>query len=43
MDLLGKRQRLVAASIANADARIQGKDIDFQFEFMSLMEGDRRM
>jgi flagellar basal-body rod protein FlgB len=40
MDLLGKRQQLVAANIANADTPgYKTKDIDFQFEFMSLMEG----
>jgi flagellar basal-body rod protein FlgB len=40
MDLLGKRQQLVAANIANADTPgFKTKDIDFQFEFMSLMEG----
>jgi flagellar basal-body rod protein FlgB len=40
MDLLGKRQQLVAANIANADTPgYKAKDIDFQFEFMSQMEG----
>ena len=40
MDLLGKRQQLVAANVANADTPgYKTKDIDFQFEFMSLMEG----
>jgi flagellar basal-body rod protein FlgB len=40
MDLLGRRQQLVAANIANADTPgYKTKDIDFQFEFMSLMEG----
>jgi flagellar basal-body rod protein FlgB len=40
MDLLGKRQQLVAANIANADTPgYKTKDIDFQFEFMSLTEG----
>jgi flagellar basal-body rod protein FlgB len=40
MDLLGKRQQLVAANIANADTPgYKTQDIDFQFEFMSLMEG----
>jgi flagellar basal-body rod protein FlgB len=39
MDLLGKRQQLVAANIANADTPgYKTKDIDFQFEFMSLMQ-----
>jgi len=40
MDLLGKRQQLTAANIANADTPgYKTKDIDFQFEFMSQMEG----
>jgi flagellar basal-body rod protein FlgB len=40
MDLLGKRQQLVAGNISNADTPgYKTKDIDFQFEFMSLMEG----
>jgi flagellar basal-body rod protein FlgB len=40
MDLLGKRQQLTAANIANADTPgYKTKDIDFQFEFMSLMDG----
>src|SRR5260370_28537504 len=40
LDLVGKRQQLVAANIANADTPgYKSKDIDFQFEFMSLMEG----
>ena len=40
MDLLGKRQQLVAANLANADTPgYKTKDIDFQFEFMSQMEG----
>ena len=40
MDLLGKRQQLVAANIANADTPgYKTKDIDFQFEFMSQMAG----
>src|SRR5258707_10597265 len=40
MDLLGKRQQLVAANIANADTPgFKTKDIDFQFEFMSQMDG----
>ena len=40
MDLLGKRQQLVAANIANADTPgYKTKDIDFQFEFMSQIEG----
>jgi flagellar basal-body rod protein FlgB len=40
MDLLGKRQQLSAANIANADTPgYKTKDIDFQFEFMSQMVG----
>ena len=40
MDLLGKRQQLTAANIANADTPgYKTKDIDFQFEFMSLIDG----
>jgi flagellar basal-body rod protein FlgB len=40
MDLLGKRQQLVAANIANSDTPgYKTQDIDFQFEFMSLAEG----
>src|SRR5436309_15092653 len=40
MDLLGKRQQLAAANIANVDTPgYKTKDIDFQFEFMSLMQG----
>ena len=40
MDLLSQRQRLVASNIANGDTPgYKTKDIDFQFEFQSLMEG----
>ena len=40
MDLLGKRQQLVAANIANADTPgYTTKDIDFQFEYMSQLQG----
>src|SRR3954451_7876593 len=40
MDLLSTRQKLVASNIANADTPgYHTKDIDFQFEFMSLMPG----
>lgn len=40
MDLLGMRQKLVASNIANADTPgYKTKDIDFQFEFMSQVEG----
>ena len=37
MDLLSARQKLVASNIANIDTPgYKTKDIDFQFEFMSL-------
>lgn len=37
MNLLSTRQKLVASNIANADTPgYKTKDIDFQFEFMSL-------
>ncbi len=37
MDLLSARQKLVASNIANVDTpEYKTKDIDFQFEFMSL-------
>ena len=40
MDLLSTRQKLVASNIANADTPgYKTQDIDFQFEFMSLVEG----
>ena len=40
MDLVAKRQRLAAVNIANADTPgFKTKDIDFQFEFMSLAKG----
>jgi flagellar basal-body rod protein FlgB len=40
MDLLAKRQKLVASNIANADTPgYTTKDIDFQFEYRSLVEG----
>jgi flagellar basal-body rod protein FlgB len=40
MDLLATRQKLVASNIANADTPgYKTKDIDFQFEFMSLIKG----
>ncbi len=42
MDLLATRQKLVASNIANADTPgYQTKDIDFQFEFLSLVKGDK--
>lgn len=41
MDLLGKRQQLAASNIANADTPgYSTKDIDFQFEFISMIQGD---
>ncbi len=40
MDLLSARQKLVASNIANVDTPgYKAKDIDFQFEFMSLAQG----
>jgi flagellar basal-body rod protein FlgB len=40
MDLLSARQKLVASNIANADTPgYATKDLDFQFEFMSQVEG----
>ena len=40
MDLLSARQKLVTANIANADTPgYKTKDIDFQFEFVSLVKG----
>jgi flagellar basal-body rod protein FlgB len=40
MDLLATRQKLVASNIANADTPgYKTKDIDFQFEFMSQVDG----
>lgn len=40
MDLLSVRQKLVATNIANADTPgYKTRDIDFQFEFMSQVEG----
>jgi flagellar basal-body rod protein FlgB len=40
LDLLSARQRLVASNIANADTPgYKTKDIDFQAEFRSLIEG----
>ena len=41
MTLLGERQKLVASNIANADTPgYRTRDIDFQAEFQSLVEGD---
>ncbi len=40
MDLLSTRQKLVASNIANVDTPgYKAKDIDFQFEFLSLTAG----
>src|SRR5579871_1825031 len=40
MNLLSARQKLVASNIANVDTPgYKTKDIDFQFEFMSLIQG----
>jgi len=39
MDLLSTRQKLVASNIANVDTPgYKTKDIDFQFEFISLIQ-----
>ena len=40
LDLLSAREKLVASNIANGDTPgYKTKDIDFQFEFMSLVKG----
>ena len=40
MDLLSARQKLVASNIANVDTPgYKTKDIDFQFEYMSQIQG----
>ena len=42
MDLLSARQKLAASNIANADTPgYQTKDIDFQQEFMSMVNGQQ--
>jgi len=42
MDLLSTRQKLVASNIANADTPgYKTQDVDFQFEFMSLVNGQK--
>jgi len=42
MDLLSTRQKLTAANIANADTPgYQAQDIDFQFEFETLTQGEQ--
>jgi flagellar basal-body rod protein FlgB len=41
MDLLSARQKLVASNIANVDTPgYKTKDIDFQFEYLSLAQGE---
>ncbi|MCC7156031.1 MAG: flagellar biosynthesis protein FlgB [Bryobacterales bacterium] len=40
LDLLSTRQKLVASNLANIDTPgYRTKDIDFQFEFLSRLEG----
>lgn len=40
MDLLSTRQKLVTSNLANADTPgYHAKDIDFQFEFLSMVRG----
>jgi flagellar basal-body rod protein FlgB len=40
MDLLSARQKLVTSNIANADTPgYRTQDVEFQFEFMSLVKG----
>jgi flagellar basal-body rod protein FlgB len=40
LDLLSARQKLVASNVANADTPgYRTQDIDFQFEFASLVKG----
>lgn len=42
MDLLSARQKLTASNIANADTPgYKTQDIDFQFEFTSLVKGQQ--
>ena len=42
MDLLSTRQKLTAANIANADTPgYKAQDVDFQFEFMTLTNGEQ--
>jgi flagellar basal-body rod protein FlgB len=42
MDLLSTRQKLVASNIANADTPgYKTQDIDFQSEFLSLVNGEQ--
>jgi len=40
MDLLSTRQKLVTSNIANSDTPgFKAKDIDFQFEYLSAIQG----
>ena len=42
MNLLSDRQKLVASNIANADTPgYRTQDIDFQFEFVTLLRGEK--
>src|SRR5258708_39364705 len=42
VDLLSARQKLVASNIANADTPgYKTQDVDFQFEFMSMVNGQQ--
>ena len=42
LDLLSTRQKLAASNIANADTPgYKTQDIDFQFEFMTLVKGQQ--
>jgi len=42
MDLLSARQKLVASNIANADTPgYQTQDVDFQFEYASMIQGEQ--
>lgn len=42
MDLLSTRQKLVASNIANVDTPgYKTKDVDFQFEYLSALEGSK--
>jgi flagellar basal-body rod protein FlgB len=42
LDLLSERQRLVASNLANIDTPgYKTRDVDFQFEFMSLVNGQK--
>ena len=42
LDLLSARQKLVSSNIANADTPgYRTQDVDFQFEFVSLVKGQQ--